>query len=454
MKLTFLVSSEKQKQAAKAWVDPEVTDIVFGGAKGGGKSYLGACLIFGNALMYPNTRYFIARKELTAIRKHTIPTIHKVFEDWGIQISKYAKFNGQDNTYHCYNGSKVVLVDAKYIPSDPMYERFGSQQYTQGWIEEAGEFENESRKNLAISIGRWENDRYGLGRKLLMTCNPKKNFLYKEFYLPWKNNTLPSNKVFIQCFADENKKNQKGYVDQLRANLTDRDRERLLEGNWEYAEDNDSLIDYDKILDIFSNNHVPEGHKYITADIARLGGDRIVCIMWKGWRGKVIWWRKEKITKSATYIESARFKHECGKSDVLIDADGMGVGMEDFMAYKGFVNNSKPLSSSVNPDRDKSGKPVPENFDMLKSQCYYHLANRINNNGLYLECEDENTQRLIIEELEQVRQKELDSDLKKGVVPKDKVKEVLGRSPDFADAIMMRAWFDLKPKFVVTATEV
>jgi len=35
--------------------------------------------------------------------------------------------------------------------------------------------------------------------------------------------------------------------------------------------------------------------------------------------------------------------------------------------------------------------------------------------------------------------------MKKAVLPKDKVKDVLGRSPDFADAIMMREYFELKP---------
>lgn len=454
MKLTFDTSSDKQKQAAKAWIDPNITDIVFGGAKGGGKSYLGASLIFGNALMYPDTRYFIARKHLNDIRKFTMPTIEEVFRNWKIPLDRYAKFNGQDNTYHCHNGSKVLLIDAKYMPSDPMYERFGSHQYTQGWIEEAGEFETASKSNLAIAIGRWNNDKYNLDRKLLMTCNPKKNFLYKDFYLPWKSGNLPSTKCFIQCFANENTKNQAGYIDQLRANLTDRDRQRLLEGNWEYSDDMDSLIEYDKILDIFTNLHVPKGEKKITADIARLGGDRIVCIMWEGWRGKVLWWRREKITVSATYIEAARFKHGCGKSDVLIDADGLGVGMQDFLAYKGFVNNSRPLPDPKNPTRDKKGMPEPENFDMLKSQCYYRLADRINKNGVYLECDDEETKRLICEELEQVKQKELDSDMKKGVMPKDKVKEFLDRSPDFADAIMMREYFELKPQFKVAVASV
>jgi hypothetical protein len=53
---------------------------------------------------------------------------------------------------------------------------------------------------------------------------------------------------------------------------------------------------------------------------------------------------------------------------------------------------------------------------------------------------------LIIEELEQVKQKDMDKDVKKSVVPKEKVKELLGRSPDFSDTLMMRQYFELKPK--------
>ncbi len=451
--LKFQTSSIKQKQAAAAWIDPNVTEVVYGGAKGGGKSYLGTCLIFGDALIYPGTRYFIARKKLNDLRKHTIPTIEKVFKDWGISVEKYAPFNGQDNLFECYNGSIVLLIEAKWMPGDPMYERFGSMLMTRGWIEEAAEFEESAKKNLAISIGRWENDKYNLKRKLLITCNPKKNFLYKNYYLPWKNGTLESSKVFIRAFANENTKNEEGYVDQLKETLSGRDRERLLEGNWEYADDENNLIEYEKIIDCFTNSHIEGGAKKITADIARLGGDRIVICEWDGWRVKVKPYMKQKLTQTATLIESARARIGCGKSDVLIDADGLGVGLEDFVGYKGFVNNARPLADPKKPV-DANGKAVVENFDMLKSQCYYRLAHRINQGGLYIQCDDDETRQLIIDELEQVKQKELDSDMKKGVIPKDKVKEVLGRSPDFADAIMMREWFDLKPKFVPTADAV
>lgn len=448
MKLSFETSSDKQKEAARAWVDPAITDIVYGGAKGGGKSYLGASLIFGHALMYPGTRYFIARKQLIDLRVHTIPTIDKVFKGWGIRLEHYGKFNGQDHCYYLDNESSVLLIDAKEMPGDPLYERFGSMEMTQGWIEEAGEFVEPAMTNLNISIGRCLNDKYGLVGKLLQTCNPKKNYLYRNYYLPWKNNCLSENKKFIQAFAHENKKNESGYVERLKANLKGIERERLLDGNWEYSSDDTCLIQYDKILDLFTNTHVSEGNKKITSDIARLGGDRIVLIEWNGWRGKVKWWKKELLDITGAKIEEARYRLGIGHSDVLVDEDGMGAGIVDFLKFKGFVNNSSPLPSPNGPVDDK-GNSIPENFDNLKSQCYFRLADRINKNGVYLECESEDVKQLIIEELEQVKQKAIDSDQKKGVVSKDKVKEQIGRSPDFSDTIMMREYFELKPKKIL-----
>ena len=73
--------NKKQKEVAKYWLNDTTSDIVYGGSKGSGKSYLGASLIFGDAFIYPGTHYFIARVSLTNLRKFTIPTIHEVFKD-------------------------------------------------------------------------------------------------------------------------------------------------------------------------------------------------------------------------------------------------------------------------------------------------------------------------------------------------------------------------------------
>lgn len=444
--------NEKQKECFRAWLDPNITDILYGGAKGGAKSFTGCKLIFGDALMYPETYYFIARNKLSDLMRFTVPSITEVFQDWGLEITKYAKFNGQYNFYELYNKARVYLLDAAYMPSDPLYMRFGSMQFTRGWGEETGEWHESAKSNLQASVGRWKNDKYGLTAKFLQTANPSKNFLYREYYKPFKNGTLDPWKKFIQALPTDNKMLPAGYIENLMRTLSPAEKERLIYGNWEYDDDPATLIEYEKACEVFTNTHVAAGRKCITADIARLGGDRVVIIEWNGMRGKVTAYKREKLNVTTTNIEAARTRNMIGKSDVIVDSDGMGSGVEDFGGFKGFINNARPMPDPRKPV-DARGKPVVENFDNLKSQCGYRMAEIINSNGLYLECE-EWMKPLIIEELEQVKQKALDSDMKKGLLPKDEVKERIGRSPDFWDAILMRVWFELKPQFKMTAVAI
>lgn len=435
-------NNDKQKTCAKYWIDSETTDIVYGGSKGSGKSFLGVSLIFGDAFIYPNTSYFIARKSLTNIRKFTIPSIHEVFNIWGITTNHY-KYNGQDNYYQLHNDSRVYLLDAKYLPSDPEYYRFGSMQMTRGWIEEAGEFEEAAKNNLNASIGRWKNKEYNLTPKLLQTCNPSKNYLYRDYYK--KRHSLPIWKKFIQALPTDNKMLSNDYLLNLDRTLSKNEKERLLHGNWEFDDDPTALIEYENILNCFENTNIATGEKYITADIARFGNDKIIVIEWDGWRGKIHSFAKQATNITATIIEGIRQKLNTTKQNIIVDEDGIGGGIVDFYKCIGFVNNSRPLTTNLS-NRDRKGNLIPENFDNLKSQCYFRLAELINSNMIHLQCDSEDVKQMVIQELEQVKQKNMDSDLKKGVVPKDKIKEVLGRSPDFADAIMMRVYFDLAPK--------
>jgi hypothetical protein len=441
--------NEKQLRCVEAWLDPLISHITYGGSKGSAKSYTGCSLIFGDGFIYPGTHYFIARKKLTDLRKHTIPSIHEVFDHWGL-TQNYYRFDGRDSFYQLYNKSRVYLIEAKWLPSDPIYQRFGSMQMTRGWVEEAGEFEESAVNNLSASVGRWKNDVYHLAPKLLQTCNPSKNYLYREYYQKAKKAALEPWKAFIQALPLDNKMLPKGYLENLIRSLNKNEKARLIDGNWEYDDDPAILIDYEKALAAFENTFIEPGYKCITADLARLGGDRIVIIEWNGFRGRVRSYKKQGLDETTRLLEAARMRLGCGKEDVLVDEDGLGGGVVDFYKCKGFVNNSSPLASpDAPPDYvDKSGKPIRENYDNLKSQCSFRMADRINKNGVWLEVEDEQTKELIVQEMEHVKQKELDSDMKKGVLPKKKVKEELGRSPDFWDAIMQREWFELTPKEV------
>lgn len=439
----------KQLIACQKWADKTTDEILFGGNKGGGKSNLGATCIFHDALVYPGTRYFIARETLKDLRLYTIPTIHEIFSIWGIKFDEYARFNGQDNYFQLYNKSIVQLLECTYLPGDPYFERFGSMQWTRGWIEEGGETSEGAYTNLKLGIGRWKNDQYGLKGKLLITSNPKKNYLKYRFVDPFHAGRLPDNLAYIQSSVYDNVHRQKGY-EKVLEQLTGTARQRLLLGNWDYDSDDDCLINSEKILDLYTNQHVPDnGPRYITADVSRFGKDKTVIWVWRGFRViRLVVLQKKNTSEVADEIMRLTSIYQIPMSNVCVDDDGLGGGVVDKLpGCYGFVNNSAPLPNTINPDKK-------ENFDNLKSQCYYSLADRINAGGIYMEfdissivMDDKTVKQLLNEDLEQVRQKEVDSDKKKGVMPKDKVKEHLGRSPDYSDGMMMREVFELGQRY-------
>ena len=443
MNITFDAhGNTKQLEAFQYWLDDSVEDIVYGGSKGSGKSYLGASLIFGDALIYPGTHYFIARKRLNDLRKYTIPTIHEVMRDGFGLDENYYKYNGTDNFFELHNGSKVYLLQAKYEPSDPSYYRFGSMQMTRGMIEEAGEFEAEAKNNLLASIGRWKNQQYSIKGKLIQSCNPSKNYLYKDYYKKAKTQTLEVHKKFIQALPSDNKMLDSGYLEMLNRSLSQNEKERLLFGNWEYDDDPTALCDYDNITSIFENDHIQQGQKkYITADIARLGSDKAIIAVWDGWTViEVVTFAVSLITEIQNAITGLRNKHQIAGKNVIADEDGVGGGLVDNLRIKGFTNNARPMQVIVD------GKKIAPNYSNLQSQCCYKLAEKIQLNQINIACELSNDdQSEIIEELEQLKSYEQDKDGKLKILPKEKIKGNIGRSPDWRDVLMMRAYFDLNP---------
>lgn len=449
MELTFKTKNEKQLIAAESWIDSVTEQILYGGAKGGGKSYLGATLIFGDALIYPDTAYFIARKELIDLTSHTIPTIHEVFKNWGLRFDDYAKYNGQNHTFHLHNGSRVLLIACRENPSDPFYESFGSMQMTRGWIEEGGEVPENAKANLWLSIGRWNNDTYGLKKKLLITANPKKGWMKRDFVDPFKKNELEISKKYIQAFPTDNPYLSKDYIKTLSDEKNKVRRQRLWEGNWDYDEDADSLISLDALTDTFSNTIVKDGQKYLIVDVARKGVDRTVFSFWDG----LELYKIEERTKQSTEMteQQARDFASAEKipySHILIDEDGIGGGVVDhLLGVKGFVANSSPFPTGAEI-RTKHFKVqngfIPKaNFRNLKSQCGWKLAELINEHKLAVKVLD--YRDIIVEEVTALlRNKAPDSDGKLQLIPKEEVKEQLGRSPDIGDTLLMRMWFELK----------
>lgn len=419
----------KQIIAAEYWIDNTTEEILYGGAKGGAKTHTGCALLFSDALIYPNTYYFIAREELNDLRKYTTSSIIEMFGHLKIDYEKYVKFNGQDNFFELYNGSKVFYIDCKYAPRDPEYHRFGSLQFTRGWFEEIGQIQTLAIINLSASVGRWKNTEYKLKRKILMTCNPNKGYAYNNFYLPFKNGTLPTHRKFITALPSENKYLTKDYLEAL-DRLPENERQRLKLGNWEYDEDPATMIDIDVINNIFTNIYVNPDKKRIIADIARYGSDRAIITVWDGLiLIDYLIFAISSMVEIQNAINALRIKYKIQLMDILVDEDGIGGGIVDNLKCKGFLNN---------------GRPFNEHYQNLKSECGYKLAEFAGQ--IWVKCGlPEKEIEMIKQELGLLKTFASDKDGKLRILPKEKIKEKIGRSPDWLDIFIMRMFFNIKP---------
>lgn len=420
-----------QEQAIEYLFDNTTTEVLFGGAAGGGKSWVGCSWLILMCLKYPKTRYLMGRSKLDSLKKTTFNTFLEVCEQWNLKSGKHYNFNGGSNIVTFYNRSQIILKDLFLYPSDRNFDNLGSLEITGAFIDEANQI-TEKAKNIVASRMRYKLDDYNLIPKMLMTCNPAKNWVYTQYYRPSKEGKQKPHRKFIQSLVDDNEYISKYYKTQLQT-LDELSKQRLLFGNWEYDSTKDSLIEYDAILNMFEQKG-SDGQKYISCDVARFGSDKTVIMYWEGLTLKKIrTLLKSSVNEVVEAVRQLQQDNQVNLTNIIVDEDGVGGGVKDYLRCKGFVNNSRPLKK--------------ENYSNLKTQCYYKLADLINKGQVGILCNDITIKNSIIEECEQVRTKDADKDNKLQIIPKETIKDIIGRSPDYADALAMRMYYEIDSNF-------
>ena len=385
----------------------------------------------------------MGRAVLKNLKQSTLLTYFKICNEWGLKLDKHYKYNSQDNIITFWNGSQTFLKDLFMYPSDPEFDSLGSTEFTGAFIDECSQITTKA-KNIVMSRIRHMLDDYDLMPKTFLASNPSKNFLYFDFYKPWKNGTLPKYRKFVPALVQDNPFISPHYLENLKK-LDKVSRERLLHGNFEYDDDPAKMFEWDDITRIFEVKDLNRDGMYLSVDVARFGADKCVFVVWEGMFIKKI----KSFAKTSTAFVVDKVKDLMHEYDipigrVVIDEDGVGGGVVDFLpGCVGFVNNSK-AEVDIKKYEDKR-----QNYANLKSQCYFILSDkvRVGAVGCYSGIDD-GIKEMLIEELEQIKKKDIDKDGKLSVIPKDEIKERLGRSTDFSDAVMMRMYFEAKKKQV------
>jgi phage terminase large subunit len=420
----------RQSEALKFLsADSQVETILYGGAAGGGKTMLGCMWQILRRLKYPGTRSLIGRAKLDTLKKTTMNTFFQVAADIGLRAGEDYSYNQQSHIIKFSNGSEIILADLFLYPSDPHFQDLGGLELTDVFLDEATEI-SEKAYSVVCSRIRYKLNEFGLKPKILLTCNPSKGWIYNQFYLPYKNQNLPEHLAFVQALPGDNIHLPDAYVTSL-SRLPEADRKRLLEGDWEFDNSSDRLYLYDELMRCF-REPMNVGEGYITADIARLGKDRTVLCVWKGLSCiDIVVLRQKRQDEVKAEIQRLMNQYSVRLSNVLADADGVGGGLVDSLRCREFMNGSKAVRGTQ--------------YMNLKADCYFRLGELIDKNEITFPIK---WQEDICKELELIRRVDPDKEGKLRVTSKDTISQRTGGiSPDIADAIMMRAYFELNRNY-------
>lgn len=418
----------KQHMLFQYFDDLQTTEVLYGGAASGGKSYGICALMIIKALQYPNIRIGLARNEFTTLKRTTLVSLFEVLNNWGFQPNDDYIYNQQSNEIKFKNESKIILIELSYNPSDPLFQRINGQLLTFACVDEAGEVPEKGKQILQSRLGRWKNKSNNIKPILYMTCNPSKNFLYQQFYKLDLDGILPDYKKYIKAVITDNPFMDISYRENLYRTLSISDKERLINGNWDYNDDPTCLLEFPDINNIFIDEEtvIDNPTYYISADIAFTSDNAVILI----WKENII---IEIITNPVsieTSIKEKQKQYGVKSHNVSYDSDGVGKYLMNYLPNaKGIVNNGKALNE--------------ENYINLKTQLYFKLSELIRRGNIGIVGNLQYKSK-IIEELSVIKHKPSSTDGKIQLISKSEVKQLIGRSPDFTDAMAYKMIFNLK----------
>lgn len=225
----------------------------------------------------------------------------------------------------------------------------------------------------------------------------------------------------------------------------------------EHIDNTGALFKYIALLDIFTNS-VDGGEKYLIVDPADDGSDKTVFSFWEG----LSCYRINKYEQLQTngiinQIREDAKTERIPYSHIAVDAIGVGAGVASSPLLKGIIG-FKSSFSAIKTDKDIVRLPnvhylkdvsLTSEYRNLRSQCVFTLADKVNDHLLAIKTEDEKIKSAIIEELA-CYQDISAGDGKRMVTQKEDIKEMIGRSPDITDTLIMRMYFEICERMVET----
>lgn len=356
--------SVRQTIAWDALHDDTIEDVMYGGAKGGGKS------VFLVTWAYSRAKEIISQFNLKPM-KYPIPVGflgRKRGVDFGdTTLETWKKMVPQD-LYRIRDQDKEIIIDETVkicfggLDDEKNVKKFNSAEFAFIGIDQAEEL---LRDDLALLKGTLRLIIQGkaVTPKVLLTANPAPCFLKDDYIL-----TPIAKSRFIRALpADNPFIDRVAYIARLREAFKHRPElvRAYVEGSWDDIEGSDLIIQYSWVLNAVNRNIIRNSDKrLIVCDVGRFGDDETVIYAFEN----------EKVVDAVTYVHRSTMetaghcvamKKKHDSDMIVIDSVGVGGGVVDRLVE--LKENVFPLNSGEKSD-------LPEKYLNIRAQMWWEAG--------------------------------------------------------------------------------
>lgn len=427
--------TKKQSSAWRLLTNPKDLALLFGGAKGPGKSFL-LCGWVDHWVEYlidlfelkpsdnPIPLGFIGRKQGVDFTHTTLETFKRIIP------SDHYRIKTQEKEIIFKETAKVFYGG---LDDQDRIKKFNSAEFAFLAIDQAEETERNDVDVLQATLRLMINGKRP-PYKQLYTANPADCWLKEDFI----DNKIPG-KVFIPALPSENKNLPDTYTETLTQafKYSKPLLAAYLHGDWFALKNENALISSAMLQDLRGIVFYPKDIKRLVVCDPSLGGDECV-----------IYYLENMKVKDEAYLHERDPMKIAGEMVVMAEkhrvdnyaGDAIGIG-SGILAR---VKELKPHALMIEINSAASSEEDPERFANLRAEMWWYAMTMIMDKKVpYPEDEDLRAQLIA------VRFKPINSNGKVLLELKENTKKRIGRSPDRADAWVMGIWATKKARVTV-----
>lgn len=216
----------KQQEFIDACFSGEYKFLFYGGAAGGGKSYVGLATLITLCKLFPNSRWCVVRKDATKLEKNTIITFRKL-------CPKKFLLKLVDGIAHFTNGSQILFIGENYYYDKDLTWMDGFE--VNGFVlEEAQELHAKTFEKAKLRAGRHIIPNMP-PILIMITGNPSQNWSKKLFVDPFQKGTLEKPYYYLPALMTDNPYLPEEYKESLKS-LDSITYQRYVLGNWDIVD--------------------------------------------------------------------------------------------------------------------------------------------------------------------------------------------------------------------------